>query len=162
MKRKYIAKKWNLTDAYIAYVNNEEELKSQYIVPKKAFDDIMDTYIAWLNDCIVLNGRKIRIPYLGFIWVVKRSKNIHSSKKNYRAAIDWQLWKKTGIKAHLPNDHSNGNLFQFTWEKPARGDIFEQFKKYRFKPARYNARLLAATIKGGKTDYLISKKDYKR
>ncbi len=158
-KQKYVSYRYSLLDSYYAYINNERDLKSQCIVSQDIYNDIIDTYIAWLNEAIVLNGRRIKIPYLGTIFVAKKTRKVHWESGKYKTGIDWSTWKKTGILSRFSNDIVGGCVFKFTWERPALSYLFESFKKYRFRPARYNARLLASTIKGGKTDYITDKKN---
>lgn len=119
------------------------------IVNNGDFYNIQKKFNQALIQRILQSGEMIKLPYNFGSLGVKKKKINYGAKNQLR--INWQHFKKTGVKIKYTNDHSNGYYYRFYWEKPKNSIPTKNF--YMFKPARSIKRLLSNMLMSGKTDF---------
>jgi len=113
----------------------------------KDYELISDTFFHLLTRSMIEEGKVYYLPpTLGTIGIYKTKKT--------KKMIDFDLFKKTGVKANIRNHHTHGSMAKVHWRT-----IWPQFRVsnfghptiFRFKIARDSARYLAKQIKENNT-----------
>jgi len=130
----YIENCLTLTDAYKHYKGTLDENTYKRIC--KQFNKKVIEYI-------VVDSGIFYIPFrLGSIHIKKRWLDV--SKK---IPINWKLTKKYGKVIYYLNDHTDGFIMRFFWDKYRA--VVKNRTLYSFWPTRTNKRYLAKAIKEG-------------
>jgi hypothetical protein len=139
---------WTIQDMYIQYIKEFED-SSPYYMEYSEYRDITTLYFKYLADQLVLKSATVTLPFrLGDLAVVKRKPVYKSLRK---MVIDWMTTKALHKYVYQFNDHSNGFLYHFYWE---RGKCTVPNKiNYIFKPTRQNKRMVAKLVKDITNDY---------
>lgn len=119
------------------------------IVSNGDFYNIQKKFNQALIKKILETGEMIKLPYNFGSLGVKKKKINYGAKNLLR--IDWQHFRKTGVKLKHTNDHSNGYYYRFYWERPKNSIPTKNF--YMFKPARSIKRLLSNMLMSNKADF---------
>lgn len=117
---------------------------------KISFSDfklISKTFFHLLTKSMVDEGKVYYLPpKLGTLGIYKTAKT--------KKMIDYDLYKKTGIKANIQNRHSHGHMGKFYWQTiwpRYRVSTLENPTIFRYKAPRYLSRYLAKQIKENNT-----------
>lgn len=133
---------------YKAYLKQYPEGHVYYLTYGE-YRDITTLFLKHLHNQIVYKSMTVTLPFrLGKLSVIKR-KPVYKSIQNM--AVDWETSKELGKRVRLFNDHSNGNIYRFWWDR--RMCCIEHKTKYKFSPVRSMKRMVAKLIKSKENDY---------
>ena len=120
---------------------------NKYNLTKEEYNLIVRSFFYIFANDLINTGKVYQLPRnLGTFSI--RKKPIFG-----RGYFDYQLYKDTGVKRYIKNNHSSNYVSRFVWDtnygrydpKLPSGEIIT------FKPARQYARDLAAKIKNNNT-----------
>lgn len=137
-----------IQDAYLDYIKEFNEF-SPYHLEYAEYVEITTLFLKHLADEMILKSSTVTLPFrLGDMSVVKR-KPAYKSLRNM--VIDWVTTRALHKHVYQFNDHSNGFIYGFNWN---RGKCNVPYKtQYVFKPTRTNKRLVAKLVKDRTNDY---------
>ena len=139
---------YTLQDMYVEYIKEFDE-SSPYYLTYLEYRDITTLFLKHLSDQMILRSATVTLPFrLGDMAVVKNKPKYKSLKK---MVIDWVRSKALHQHVYQFNDHSNGFLYRFYWE---RGKCNIPYKiQYVFNATRMNKRLVAKLVIERTNDY---------
>ncbi len=150
----------NLYDAYKyyrktnkpVYFNSKFSKSNKHLVlSKKTYMSLNKDALSMLKDKI-LAGNIVNLgARLGNISVIKKKQNIESLIKKNKSSLDWVNTKKFKRPIVNFNDHTNGYVYSFLWNKSNANS--KNISLYRFVACRHLKRELAHYIKVLKKDY---------
>jgi hypothetical protein len=139
---------YTLQDMYKEYVQVYPE-DSIYFLNYSEYRDITAMFLKHLASQVVQKSLTVTLPFrLGEISVVKH-KPAYKSLRNM--AIDWDRSKELNKQVRQFNDHSNGFVYRFHWDR--KKSILHNKTVYIFSPARVNKREVARLVKTKQNDY---------
>jgi hypothetical protein len=139
---------YTIQDSYKDYVVKYPE-GSVYFLTYPEYKDITTMYLNHIADNLVQKSITVRLPFrLGTLAVVKH-KPIYKSIKNM--VIDWTRSKELSKQVRQFNDHSNGFIYRFHWDR--KNCITDNKTAYMFNPTRLNKREVARLVKTKQNDY---------
>lgn len=139
---------YTIQDMYLRYVEEYPE-GSLYYLTYLEYRDITTMFFKSLADKIVYKSLTVKLPFrLGELSVVKH-KPIYKSLKNM--VIDWSKSRDLSKQVRQFNDHSNGFVYRFHWDR--RYCILDNKTVYIFQPTRVNKREVARLVKSRENDY---------
>lgn len=139
---------YTLQDMYKVYVKEYPE-GSLYFITYREYRDITTMYLKHLVSQMLYKSQTVTLPFrLGTLSVVKSKPNYKSLKN---MAVDWFTSKKLSKKVKEFNEHSNGFVYRFHWDRSHC--ILDNKTTYMFKPARANKREVARLVKSRENDY---------
>lgn len=139
---------YTLQDMYLSYVNEYPE-GSLYYLTYLEYRDITTLYLKDMVNKIVYRSMSVKLPFrLGEICVVKH-RPVYKSIKNM--VVDWDKSKKHNRQVRQFNEHSNGFVYRFHWDR--KNCILDNKTVYIFQPARVNKREVARLVKTRENDY---------
>ena len=143
-----IQEPYTLADMYGDYIKEFEE-SSLYYMTYAEYIEITTLFLKHLADEMILRSATVTLPFrLGDMSVVKR-KPAYKSLRNM--VIDWVTTKALHRRVYQFNDHSNGFVYKFDWN---RGKCTVPYKiNYVFSATRANKRLVAKLVKERTNDY---------
>jgi len=152
MNKKKDRSSYTIEDFYISYkdytLNNDI-----YKVPKTIFRSIITDYMCYLMDEIIYRAKEIRLPSgLGRVFVNKKkplSLTMHGLNIDFKTSKDINK-----VVFHL-NEHSDGYMYRFKWEK--KDIIMHNKSYYELVHNRASKRKLASVIKSKEVDYIEKK-----
>jgi hypothetical protein len=122
---------------------------SVYYLKYGEYRDITTMFLKHLAHQVVQKSLTVALPFrLGEISVVKH-KPAYKSLRNM--VIDWDRSKELNKQVRQFNDHSNGFVYRFHWDR--RKCNTEHKTVYIFSPARINKREVARLVKTKQNDY---------
>lgn len=146
--RNKIQNPYTLQDMYVEYVKKYPE-GSLYYLTYLEYRDITTEFLKHLVYKLVYKSLTVTLPFrLGELSVVKH-KPTYKSLRNM--VIDWDRSKELNKQVRQFNDHSNGFVYRFHWDR--RKCILDNKTTYIFKPARVNKREVARLVKTRENDY---------
>jgi len=139
---------YTLQDMYKDYLITYPE-GSVYYLKYSEYRDITTMYLKHLVHQLVQKSLTVTLPFrLGEISVVKH-KPAYKSLRNM--AIDWDRSKELKQQVRQFNEHSNGYIYRFHWDR--KKCILDNKTVYMFSPARANKREVARLVKTRTNDY---------
>lgn len=139
---------YTLQDMYPEYVSMYPE-GSIYYLTYGEYRDITTMFLKHLAHQLVYKSLTVTLPFrLGEISVVKH-KPAYKSLRNM--VIDWDRSKELNKQVRQFNDHSNGYMYKFYWDR--KKNILDNKTVYIFCPARVNKREVAKLVKTKQNDY---------
>lgn len=109
-------------------------------VDRKKYREVIEAGNAILLD-MLLKGKKMRLPYLSFVEIVKTQS---LSKK-----IDYNHYNKTGEVKMLENEHSDGWRARLHWSKHAKPIVGASPYSIKLNRKVSQAVCLAMKVEGG-------------
>lgn len=139
---------YTIQDSYKAYLLANPE-GSHFYLPYSEYKDITTMFFKHLMEQVVHKSLTIHLPFsLGYISVVKH-RPVYKSIKNM--VIDWDKSKAQNTHVREFNQHSNGCVYKFKWDR--RFCFTVNKTVYAFTPSRANKREVARLIKNRLNDY---------
>ena len=139
---------YTIQDTYKEYIKKYPQ-GSIYYLEYKEYVIITTMYLKHLANQLVRKSSTVTLPFrLGEISVVKH-KPAYKSLRNM--VIDWDRSKELNKQVRQFNDHSNGFVYRFYWDR--RKCFIENKTVYIFQPARVNKREVARLVKTRENDY---------
>lgn len=112
-----------------------------YNIDKQTFVNITRTFFFFLCKALIYEQKTYVLPKaLGMISLRKR-------KTQGSGVFDYKLYKETGIKRYIKNNHSEQYAVNFVWDKSVVRLTDRLLNLYFFNPARDFSRELAKYIK---------------
>lgn len=125
---------------------------AKLIVSREVYNKILrDTFLMISEK--VLDSNSIKLPNkLGTLVIQKRKMNFNYLKTNNNLYMDYQEYKRSGLKTFFTNDHTDGYYYKVTWFRDKLR--FPALKFYKFIPNRKVKRTLAKYLKTRERDYI--------
>lgn len=137
----------NLDDAYKYYTNKYPKTNPNF-VSNKVYKGICKRFNELITAKIIEENYIFKMPSrLGTLRIKKYKMKYNQNKMT----LNFQEYKKTGIKTYYMNDHSNNYYYKWKWERTGLAILNKG--KYRYKATRFNNRKLAVVIKSKLMDY---------
>lgn len=139
---------YTLQDMYKEYVKEYPEGHIYYL-DYTSYIDITTAFLKYLNEQIVYKSATVTLPFrLGRVSVAKYKPHYKSVKN---MTINWTKSKELDKHVVNFNEHSNGYLYRFWWDRTSCQVEFKTM--YRFIPVRSMKRTVAKLIKNKENDY---------
>jgi len=139
---------YTIQDSYLDYVTQYPEGSINYLTYAE-YRDITTMFFKHLVDRIVYKSLTVTLPFrLGEI-TVEKHKPAYKSLRNM--VIDWDRSKELSKQVRQFNEHSNGYIYKFHWDR--RKCITPHHASYVFKPSRSIKREVARLVKTKENDY---------
>jgi hypothetical protein len=139
---------YTIQDSYKDYLLKYPE-DSVYFLTYAEYRDITTAYLKHVQHRLVQKSLTVTLPFrLGEISVVKH-KPAYKSLRNM--VIDWDRSKELKQQVRQFNDHSNGFVYRFHWDR-SRNQVANK-TVYIFNATRTNKREVARLVKTKQNDY---------
>lgn len=142
--------KYTLNDTYKNYYLDHKE-ESKYMIDKKLFKEIAKLLFTKISEEIIYKGTELKFPNRFGSFYIKKfkpsnpGKNIDFKKTNELYG-EWNKANPNNKKVVLhKNRHSEGYSARWFWNK-INAKVTNK-SLFRFKPTRFNSRLLSSSIK---------------
>jgi hypothetical protein len=143
-----VQKPYTIQDSFKGYLELHPE-GSPYYLKYSEYKNITTQYFKHLADQLVQKSLTVTLPFrLGEISVVKH-KPVYKSLRNM--VIDWDSSKSLNKQVRQFNDHSNGFVYRFHWDRSR--STLDNKTSYIFSASRSNKREVARLVKTRQNDY---------
>jgi hypothetical protein len=138
-KKKYVNPCYNIDDIYKFY-NKEYGNREGFYLTAKEFKNICSDYNKAIAALIVEESQSLTIPHrLGEMFVKKKKMDYEHLK------LDFNHYKKTGVKRYHTNIHSKGWIAKWHWSK--KNCVIKNKRYYSFTPCDTLKKQIASIMK---------------